>query len=272
MKICYELYTTAGNVRKNNQDNYYLNGYLKQTGNDEDEMSGTSESGNQVFAVCDGMGGIDSGEIASEIAVRMLRELCLEQSVFNWERYIQKVNHSICQYQKEQQISMGTTFAGLSVSSSKVIAVNVGDSRIYQIRKGKIRQLSRDHNEYQMMLEAGIKADDRTIKMSRCRLTQFLGIPKDLFDLEPHIVEESVIEGDIYLLCSDGLYGVLSDHQMLDMIKKGQNSDHLCKKMAELAKYMGSRDNITVMLVYFGEKKKRMHLFGKIFMKHRKCE
>lgn len=259
MKIYYEVYTTVGNVRKINQDNYCLNGYIKKTEDDESGMIGNSENDDQIFAVCDGMGGTDSGAIAAAIAVQLLSKSCLKQEIFEWGKYIEHANRSICEYQKEHRIQMGTTIAGLSVHSSKVIAVNVGDSRIYQIRGNEIRQISRDHNEYQTMVEARIKVDNQTMRMARCRLTQFLGVPDDRFHITPHTVVENREEGDIYLLCSDGLYGVLSEEQILDIIYHNTISGHACKELVVTAKHQGSRDNITAMLVYINENKKNRH-------------
>lgn len=264
MKVYYEVYTTAGNVRTLNQDNFCLNGYTKKAKDSESEMTGESKEDDRIFAVCDGMGGMDSGEIAAEIAVKLLSRSCLEQDVFEWDNYIEQANTIICEYQKEHRVQMGTTIAGLSVHSSKVIAVNVGDSRIYQIRRGKIRQLSRDQNEYQMMAESGIKVDDQTMKKARCRLTQFLGIPNDIFHITPHTVVENREDGDIYLLCSDGLYGVLPQEQILDIIKHHSMYGHACKELVTAAIEQGSRDNLTAMLVYIHENKKKLIRIRKI--------
>lgn len=251
METSFGVVTTVGSVRQVNQDNFYLNGKIKKIDNKEDKLSGTSESECQLFAVADGMGGESFGEIASQIAVEALGEYQDRNIEYNWKEYIRKTNQKICEYQKEKQLNMGTTFAGLSISASKVIAINVGDTRIYQIRKGKIRQLSKDHNEYQTLMDAGIQMPERVMRMAKSHLTQFLGVPDSSFELEPHItIVDSVFEGDIYLLCSDGLYGVLPEEQIRSMICEGQKDQGMiCRSLVKSAEEKGSRDNITAMIV-----------------------
>lgn len=256
MKVDYEIFSTIGRVRKANQDNYYVDGYTKPIQDNESQMSGSSESDIHMFAVCDGMGGMSSGEIASQIAVQILSNHCSKKTEFDWEDYIEEVNIEICKYQSKHHIHMGTTLAGLSVNSSEVISVNIGDSRVYQIRRGKIRQLSKDHNEYQIMVNSGIQFDESIMRMAKCHLTQFLGLERENFNLEPHIVVEKCIPGDIYILCSDGLYNALSDEQMLNIICKESKARYICKKLVKKAEEEGSMDNITVMLVYIEKCKK----------------
>ena len=256
MKVDYEIFSTIGRVRKANQDNYYVDGYTKPIQDNESQMSGSSESDIHRVAVCDGMGGMSSGEIASQIAVQILINHCSKKTEFDWEDYIEEVNIEICKYQSKHHIHMGTTLAGLSVNSSEVISVNIGDSRVYQIRRGKIRQLSKDHNEYQIMVNSGIQFDESIMRMAKCHLTQFLGLEREKFNLEPHIVVEKCIPGDIYILCSDGLYNVLSDEQMLNIICKESKARYICKKLVKKAEEEGSMDNITAMLVYIEKCKK----------------
>lgn len=252
MKINYEVVTTVGSVRTKNQDNFYLNGHIKQAEEKKCEKIGSSEEKCQIFAVCDGMGGEASGEIAAEIAVQTLSEYQAERIEYDWKDYIDRANRKICDYQRKHQVHMGTTFAGISVSSSKVVAINVGDSRIYRIRNRELKQLSKDHNEYQTMIKNGIEASEHVMKMAKSHLTQFLGIPDTDFCLEPYIVLDNfVTQGDAYLICSDGLYGVLSDKQILNIVcgDKHENNS-ICKELVKEAEERGSRDNITAMLVY----------------------
>lgn len=260
MKIIYEVVSVAGRVRSENQDNFYLNGKIKRMTEAECRMSEISEAEHQVFAVCDGMGGEDSGEIAAAIAVEVLQKYIPKQPRLNWTDYIKKVNTKICEYQEEYCVSMGTTFAGVYIDQAGLTAVNVGDSRIYQIHEGKIRQLSKDHNEYQSILDSGIEADERVLRRAKSRLTQFLGLPEDEMRLDPHIVNiAEVVPGDYYLICSDGLYGVLSDEQIAGMISDHKIEDgNICEALAKEAEKQGSKDNITGLLIFISENERTL--------------
>lgn len=252
MKTNYEVLSIKGKIRPVNQDNYYVNGWTKKMEDNDGQSCGSLDKEYQIFAVCDGMGGEEAGEVAAAIAIEHLYHYSPKSFENHWSDYIDEANRKICEYEDTHNMKMGTTFASLYITPDKVISINVGDSRIYQIRDGKIRQLTKDHNEYQTMLESGIIADEKRMKKAKSRLTQCLGIPESTFKLEPYVVElEAAVEGDIYLLCSDGLYGVLSEEQIINTVlsyRKQKNC--ICKNLVEIAEKCGSRDNITAMVVY----------------------
>lgn len=237
-----------------NQDNFYLNGYSKQLEEKECVKTGISEDEHQIFAVCDGMGGEECGEIAAKIAVQILHECNPEFFDVEWKSYIKKANQKICEYQRKYQKFMGSTFAGVYICSSKVIAINIGDSRIYRIREDKIIQLSEDHNEYQILVGAGIRISEHLKKMTKCRLTQFLGLPEEEYRLDPHVMMLDAAEsGDRYLICSDGLSGTLSEEQIMDVIKEHEKKSvgivDICEKLVRAAENQGNKDNITVLIM-----------------------
>lgn len=255
MRILYEAVTIAGRVRSENQDNFYVNGSIKKMTEAECMLSGVSEKNHQVFAVCDGMGGEDSGEVAAAMAVRILQSYASESVGINWPDYIKEVNQRLCEYQRKHSIQMGTTLAGISIDSSKLIAVNVGDSRIYQIHNKEIKQLSKDHSEYQFLLDAGIKADERAMRRAKSCLTQCLGLPEEELELEPHVVNiAELAAGDYYLICSDGLHGTLSEEQINRIISDHKIiEDNICEILVKEAEKQGSRDNITALLICISE-------------------
>lgn len=252
MKLSYEVISAVGNVRLENQDNFYLDGKIKKISDSDCRMSGNSDKDFTVFAVCDGMGGEDSGEVAASIAAHALHNYTLQKQEMNWNECIHTVNREVCEYQNKYDISMGTTFAGICFSSMGVMASNIGDSRIYRIHEGKIIQISKDHSEYQIMVDAGIQTDVYTMHRARHHLVQFLGMPEEKAELEPNIVNiEENSTGDYYLLCSDGLWSVLPDEQLLEIIQGNNKKLHrICELMVEFAEKQGSRDNITALLIY----------------------
>lgn len=269
MKVYYQAESVAGKIRQNNQDNFYINGYLKSKDDAEAAFSGLSEEAYQLFAVCDGMGGEEDGETAAFLALDHLRHYDKEEFKNNWKDYIERANQIICQYQDEHNIRMGTTFAGVSVSLSGVLAVNVGDSRIYRIRKNRIWQISRDHNQYQAMTEAGMKADKETMKRAKNRLTQCLGISEERVRLQPHVVCAGPAEpGDIYLICSDGLYGALSEQQIVRSVSKvTEGKEGVAEELVKSAEKYGSRDNITAVVAYIMEMESSLTIKQRILRK-----
>lgn len=251
MKIFFEVATTVGKIRLKNQDNFYVNGKMKKEEDEDCIWKGISERNSQVYAICDGMGGEDKGEVASSIAVQTLNNFFLKGKI-NWSEYIKKVNRIIYEYQIKYHINMGTTFAAICIEKSKLISVNVGDTRIYRIRNSEIRQLSKDHNEYQMMVDAGIKVKEDVARKRRSRLTQFLGLSDEEFDIEPYLIEKNdIIPGDCYLICSDGLYEVLTDAQIIKIIEDNiEEKKESCEALIKQAVELGSTDNITAILIH----------------------
>lgn len=259
MRVIYAAQSIKGR-RKNNQDNYFVNGLVRSLDEPEAFLSGEASEGVQLYAVCDGMGGEASGEIASALAVSHFRKRSAEEIVSSWEKELEAANQELLSYAHAEQIRMGTTFAGVSIQSNCVQAVNLGDSRIYWLRNGRLTQLSQDHTEFQMMLEAGlVKEDDSRSSAARHRLTQYLGMPLDGLVLSPQISTLCPEDGDRFLLCSDGLYGAVSDQQILGAIRD-RDVESACEALIQLAIRSQSKDNITAVLMELApERKENYH-------------
>ena len=120
MKVLYEAVTTFGPNRRKNQDNYYLNGLIKET--DNEQRRDVSVAQYQMYALCDGMGGETSGDKAAELAVLALRENFSDCKGIDLQNYIKKANKRICEYQQMYGIRMGTTFAGLYIENKRLTA------------------------------------------------------------------------------------------------------------------------------------------------------
>lgn len=250
MKTDYAVSSVIGSVRQENQDNYFLNGKIRALERKNSRESGSSEENSQCFAVCDGMGGEDAGEIAALFAVEGLQEIPGDERFQGWCDYLQRANERICRYQERNQIRMGTTFAGVFLEGDRVRAVNVGDSRIYRVAGGQITQLSVDDTEYRLLAESG-RLTEKNEPRSHNRLTQFLGLPPGQRMLDPHVLQLSDIESvERILLCSDGLYGAVSDAQIKTILASERNLRSACDRLVESALDQGSQDNITVLLIH----------------------
>lgn len=257
IRTTYVADSGGGVVRHTNQDNFYINGATKPVDTRNYRIGGTSVEPYQVFAVCDGMGGEQAGEIAAALAVQALGEQSPQQLCLNQEEYITAANDKICAYQREHHLRMGTTFAGLFLREGQARVVNVGDSRIYRARDGQITQLSRDHNHVQTMIDAGILTKEAARHhKARNQLTQHLGIEPSEMELTPFITEWAPVEyKDLYLICSDGLCEGLSDEEIMKIIRTEPTLTDCCRNLIAYAEKQGSRDNITVLLIGVSEEK-----------------
>lgn len=256
-RMTYVADSGVGVARYTNQDNFYMNGVTKPVETRNYRTGGTSVEPCQVFAVCDGMGGEQAGEIAAALAVETLKTEIQQQPCVDWNDYIVNANAQICAYQQEHRLYMGTTFAGLFFQGSQVRAVNVGDSRIYRIRNGQIMQFSRDHNNVQTMIDAGILTrEEARHHKGRNQLTQHLGIEPSEMELDPFVTEwEDVLYEDRYLICSDGLCEGLTDEEILRILQKRATLTDSCRNLIACAEKQGSLDNITVLLIGVFEEK-----------------
>lgn len=236
--------TDQGRVRKQNQD---ACSYLQFELGDGTEIL--------AAVVCDGMGGAKAGNIASEIAVETfmeeLRKDFYAPSVTDVQMLcaVKTANRLI--YEKSQSDpdyeGMGTTLVAAVTDGSHVTVANVGDSRCYLIRDGGIQQLTKDHSVVEDMVDRGeIERADAWKHPRRNYITRALGAEEqvecDLFfrDLEP---------GDVLLLCSDGLSGVVNPQELLFEVVYGGELETAAERMVNIALERGAPDNVTALIL-----------------------
>ncbi len=236
----------VGNVRKNNEDNFLFNDKCLceiNTGLDEILCVEEKLSDDFCVAVFDGMGGENFGETASFTAVQKLKDekTSFIKSLYSkekFEAFIKVLNSSVVEKQKQLLTEkMGTTFVSLCCTKKNIKICNIGDSRAYIFRDGELLQLSCDHIE--------LINGESTQKGG---LTQYLGFNTDEVDLEPYITECNLKSDDVFLLCSDGLSDMLSDEEILSVLKKNVDVVRCTEELVSLAKNNGGRDNITVIV------------------------
>lgn len=189
-----------------------------------------------VFGIFDGMGGEECGEIASLIAAKKAVDYFRAKNIATEaERYCVEANKELCNYMKENLIrSMGTTVAMLIFSKKEITLCNIGDSKVFHFFNSRVEQLSQDH--------LGIAAYG-----SKPPLDQYLGIPHEELILAPHIKTYSYGDGDVFILCSDGLSDMLTTEDMAEILISTA-FENVAEKLLKCALERGGKDNITVIL------------------------
>ena len=224
---------------------------LVRNGNEDSALVGA-----QLIAVADGMGGHAGGEFASSVAINTLSEIAptfintdvdsdSESDLFlNSLHTIDGQIRAVTQ-DEPQLAGMGTTLTALFISAAEISLLHVGDSRAYRLRGNDLVQLSADHTVLQELLNKGIISEaDAQVHPQRSMLTQAL---MGEGNLEPslHIFEGKI--KDRYLICSDGLTGVLSDKEIKSLIK-GKDAAAAVNALIDATYINGAPDNVTVIL------------------------
>jgi len=227
------------------------------------------DNSTNLYIVADGMGGHLAGEVASKVAVKIVQknvnnwinknsplteifdfpDMTLSQRGNYLSSSIKLANRVIYEMSQEytEYKGMGTTIVILAVMPSTIIAANVGDSRIYLIRGDSMEPLSKEHSMVAEQLEMGLISEEEA-KTSPLRhiLTRNLGssetVDADVFEIEH-------IDNDRFLLCTDGLTDLVSDNEILNIIKNGNDPEHICQQLISEANKRGGNDNITVSLI-----------------------
>lgn len=253
MRLSAAVYTHVGLVRQNNEDNFYLRGALRQ---DLQQLSSRQKHrGNDqtaLFAVADGMGGEENGELASLVTVQNLNAAPLPQIRHRAMESITRANDLICDEMIQSGGKrMGSTLAAVYMDGGRAVCCNVGDSRIYLFRGDVLQQISVDHTQVQQLVRSGVitPQEARTHKR-RHVLTQNIGISPQEMEIEPAFSDPIPLEpGDMFLLCSDGLTDMADDAQIAEILRQGGSPKKLAEALVNLALEQGGRDNVTVMLI-----------------------
>ena len=132
---------------------------------------------------------------------------------------------------------------------NKFYCGNIGDTKIYLYREGKLQQLSVDHTDVALYLKMGVVVDGEQKKKRSSQLTQHLGIDTDEMLIEPHIFQIEPKENDILLICSDGLNERLEDEMIREILASSKDIELAKKRLLEQAFHLKSKDNITIMLL-----------------------
>lgn len=225
--------TDVGRVRKQNEDSVY------------------AADAQRLFAVADGMGGHRAGEVASSMAVEALRaRLQARQPDLQLMRQaFEEANRRIsCAAEKDERLQgMGTTMTALWQTERSVLIAHVGDSRVYLLRGGRLRQVTDDHSVVAELLRCGLITPQEARRHPyRNVITRSLGSAPTV---EVDLLEREREPGDLWLLCTDGLSNMLTDREMealLVSLSPQKAADALMQKALEA----GGTDNITLILAW----------------------
>jgi len=218
----------------------------------EDAFGYSVEHG--AYVVCDGMGGAAAGEIASAIAVdEVLAALCARLPSASLEEAgaaaVEAANQAIyTRAQRDERLNgMGTTMVALAVQENRVCVINVGDSRCYRLRRGRLEQVTLDHSVVEEQVRMGRMTPIQAQRSPmRNMITRALGtepsVTPDFFAIDAEA-------GDLFLLCSDGLTRELTDMTIQSLLTLKAPVQERCARLVEAAKNAGGQDNITCLLV-----------------------
>lgn len=234
--VTFGAVSDTGKLRNANEDSYLV--------------------GEHILAVADGMGGHNAGEVASAMAVQLLRDPTNQRidSPDSFIELITTINEAIFKAATgtSEQRGMGTTLTAIAVagsaeSESRVVVVNVGDSRTYILRQGELRQVTIDHSYVQELVSEGvISADDARTHPRRNIVTRALGI-------DSRVIADSwtlpIVDHDRYMLCSDGLVDEISNEEILAILMQNADPQRAAESLLAAANDRGARDNVTVIVV-----------------------
>ncbi len=251
--------TDIGRKRTNNEDNFVV---LKK-------------GGTVFLAVFDGMGGMEKGEVASSIAAQTANEVFESEADFSDPKdfiisVLKKANEKIFKYAEAHNLSgkMGTTAAAAFIKNGVLFAGNVGDSRIYLLKDGTLLQITHDHTLVAYQLENGLISEKEARESTQKNvLTRALGVKADV-EVETY-PEITLGENDKVLLCSDGLYNMVSEKTMESVLKSKLATEKKVRALIDRANRNGGEDNITVIIAEESSLQKKQR-GGKRKKQHRK--
>lgn len=244
-------------------------GQLRQ--NNEDSMRAAPEL--NLFVLSDGMGGHASGEVASRIATETVIAHCRESESnptveFIAERVpgasdisnrlagaVRLANRAV--YQAAQQApdcrGMGATVVALQITGDRASLAHAGDSRAYRLRGGELLQLTHDHSFIAEQIRQGLMTPEQaSASPLQSALIRALGVDPEV---EVDLQEELALDGDVFVLCSDGLTNELSNAQIAAVLDENKDEQIAADRLVALANQAGGRDNVTVFVVRYATKK-----------------
>ena len=245
-----------GKVRPLNEDSLLIYEY-RFSKNSEDIFIG-------LYAVADGVGGHDDGEIASQIALKILSEniicslilsglfsisnsLDKESLMTQLSKAVLAANREVFSQGQCKSNGMGTTLTAMLIVGSNVYIANVGDSRLYLLRNESLRQLTKDHSLVADLVTAGeIKKDEIYTHPQRNVITHCLGMRQEL---EADLYTDILNPDDTFLLCSDGLWEMVRDDKINEVMREFPNPQSACEQLIEFANQNGGVDNVSVIIV-----------------------
>lgn len=253
--------TDVGNERELNEDNFLVADLTLRARNFDEDARPVGPKG-IVFAVCDGMGGAAGGEIASELAVETLYQTLAERPTSDKPLDRDEVSASLaasveaCAARIHDEAradktkkGMGTTMTAAALVDRHLVFAQVGDSRGYVLRSGHLTQVTRDQSLVAKLLEQGVLTEEEAANYEHANIIlQALGTTPKVI---PELTYVELARGDRVLICSDGLHGLVPNHEIQTFLTCGATPRQICLELIERAKELGGTDNITAIVAFF---------------------
>lgn len=202
-----------------------------------------------LFAVADGMGGHAAGDVASELAVKVLmKNAPTTADVDMLGKAVIKANHAVINEALRAELAgMGTTMTACVIEGTHLAIAHVGDSRAYLLHHGKLQQLTRDHSLVADMVEAGrLTEEEARVHPNRSIITRAIGSDPNM---QPDLYEITASPGDRLLLCSDGLYSMVENSRIQSQLARIRDPQRCASALVNDAISAGGLDNVTVVVV-----------------------
>lgn len=229
----------VGRVRSNNQDSGY--------------------AGRNLFLVADGMGGHAGGDVASAIATRRISEAdgdydSAPDAAAALEGALIAANRELAETVAEHSelTGMGTTVSAMLLDGDRMVISHIGDSRIYLMRSGELSQISTDHTFVQRLVDAGrITAEEAMVHPRRSVLMRVLGDVESSPEIDSMVLDTR--DGDRWMLCSDGLSGVVSFDELHELMSADAGAKQVADRLVKASLDGGAPDNVTVVILDIGD-------------------
>jgi PPM family protein phosphatase len=233
-----------------------LSAAASHTGKIRSSNQDSGSVGNHLFIVADGMGGHAGGDVASALAIRHLTGLdrsyqTAEEAREELYRGIMDAGQALSQAVAEhpELTGMGTTLSGMVRVGNQVVIAHIGDSRIYRLRDGLLEQITSDHTFVQRLVDSGrITPEEAAVHPRRSVLMRVLGDVDVEPEVDTHILD--TLDGDRWLLCSDGLSGYVSEREIAEILLATDDAEEACDKLIQASLSEGAPDNVTAIVVH----------------------
>lgn len=271
VKVEFGGLSHIGKVRPINEDHFLI----ARLGRDQEALLTNLPEGDvpqhfqefgYAMVVADGMGGAARGEVASRMAISTLAHLSLQFGKWNLridekiarevteraERFYQRIGQAVIEEGRADpsKTGMGTTLTGAFSAGNDLFVCNVGDSRVYLFRGGRLLQLTRDQTYSQLLADIGqIPQHEVSTHHLRHILTDAIGVGSGKVNVT--VRHLPLLNEDILLLCTDGLTEMVDEEEIAGVLLRGQSAQDACQTLVDLALDHGGIDNVTVLLAKY---------------------
>ena len=255
--------TDVGKTREHNEDTFLVADLTARSASLQPEVR-THVVGRRgtLFMVADGMGGAAAGEVASEMATTTVynhminqwgsdQEVTEQRFAYRLKEAVEIANQHIHEYARShlEVRGMGTTTTAAGVFDGALYLTQIGDSRGYLIRQGRIAQITKDQSLMQRLVDAGeLTEEEAAVSERRNIILQALGPDPNV---KVDLTRQELRRGDILVMCSDGLSGLVKKEEMLSVVTQATDLVGACKQLIDLANSRGGPDNITCIVARF---------------------